>query len=192
MVKYAGLAGRDAVRRRRQLKDRAATIRIRCGNARRHARRQGSDFDFQFGAGGRRLAAAKPVDVFHDNPGLPKRVPGADDKARRIGLQAQHIKGPAAADIEAAALADGECGVRGRWTREWGRGGGDRVRPRGLSTGQLVYAVEDGTIRAVPFDLRALEVAGSPVPLLEEIVVESSGAATFDGLERRATRVRSG
>jgi hypothetical protein len=91
-----------------------------------------------------------------------------------------------------SALANGQLAVLDLETLEVRRLGVAGVSPRYLSTGHLVYAVEDGTIRAVPFDLRALEVAGSPVPLLEEIVVESSGAATFDGLERRATRVRSG
>ncbi|MCH7749816.1 MAG: PD40 domain-containing protein, partial [Acidobacteria bacterium] len=53
------------------------------------------------------------------------------------------------------------------------------VSPHYVSTGHLVYAVEDGSVRAVPFDATLLEVTGSPVPLVEGIAVKNSGAANF-------------
>ena len=53
------------------------------------------------------------------------------------------------------------------------------VSPRYVSTGHLVYAVEDGSVRAVPFDVTSLEVTGSPVPLIENVVVKGTGAANF-------------
>ena len=52
--------------------------------------------------------------------------------------------------------------------------------PRYAPTGHLVFAVEDGSVRAAPFDVERLEVTGNPVPLLEGIVVKNTGAASFD------------
>ncbi|HXV61398.1 MAG TPA: protein kinase [Vicinamibacteria bacterium] len=52
--------------------------------------------------------------------------------------------------------------------------------PRYVRTGHLVFAVADGTVRVVPFDPDRLEVTGGPVPLVENVVVKTSGAADFD------------
>ena len=53
------------------------------------------------------------------------------------------------------------------------------VSPRYLSTGHLVYATEDGSVRAVPFDAASLTVTGNPVPLVEGVAVKLTGAANF-------------
>ena len=53
------------------------------------------------------------------------------------------------------------------------------VSPHDVSTGHLVYAAEDGSVRAVPFDATSLEVTGNPVPLVEGVVVKGSGATNF-------------
>ena len=53
------------------------------------------------------------------------------------------------------------------------------VSPRYVPTGHLVYAAEDGSVRAVPFDTTSLEVTGNPVPLLEGVMVKPDGAANF-------------
>ena len=53
------------------------------------------------------------------------------------------------------------------------------LNPRYVSTGHLVYADEDASVRAVPFDASALEVTGNPVPLLEGVVVKNGGSANF-------------
>ena len=53
------------------------------------------------------------------------------------------------------------------------------VSPHYVSTGHLVYAAEDGSVRAVPFDAGSLEVTGNPVPLVEDVVIKASGAANF-------------
>ena len=45
------------------------------------------------------------------------------------------------------------------------------VSPHYVSTGHLVYAAEDGSVRALPFDAATLEVTGNPVPLVENVVV---------------------
>jgi len=52
--------------------------------------------------------------------------------------------------------------------------------PRYTPTGHVLYAVEDGSVRAVPFDVESLEVTGTVVPLLEGVAVKPSGAADFD------------
>ena len=52
--------------------------------------------------------------------------------------------------------------------------------PQYVSTGHLVYAVPDGSLRAVPFDADSLDVTGTPVPLVEGVMVKrTSGAANF-------------
>ena len=53
------------------------------------------------------------------------------------------------------------------------------VSPRYVPTGHLVYAAEDGSVRAAPFDATSLEVTGNPVPLVESVVVKASGGANF-------------
>ena len=53
------------------------------------------------------------------------------------------------------------------------------VSPHYVSTGHLVYAASDGSVRAVPFDTTSLEVTGNPVPLVEGVAVKPSGAAAF-------------
>ena len=53
------------------------------------------------------------------------------------------------------------------------------VSPHWVSTGHLVYAAADRSVWAVPFDATSLAVTGNPVPLLEDVMVKSSGAADF-------------
>jgi eukaryotic-like serine/threonine-protein kinase len=47
-----------------------------------------------------------------------------------------------------------------------------------LSTGHLLYAV-NGTLHAVRFDLKHLEVVGDPVPVVDDVVMTSTGAANY-------------
>ena len=67
------------------------------------------------------------------------------------------------------------------------------VSPQYVRTGHLVYAAEDGSVRAVPFDAASLEVTGNPVPLVEGVSVKATGVANFavsdDGRLVYATRV---
>ena len=76
-------------------------------------------------------------------------------------------------------LAIGQLAVLDLATTEVKRLGLAGGSPRYVSTGHLVYAVEDGSIRAVPFDAASLDVAGSPVPLVEGVQVRATGAADF-------------
>ncbi len=50
--------------------------------------------------------------------------------------------------------------------------------PHYAASGHLVYGV-GGTLRAVAFDLDRLQVRGSPVPVVERVVMKTSGAANF-------------
>ena len=48
-----------------------------------------------------------------------------------------------------------------------------------VPSGHLVYAAA-GTLRAVAFDLDRLEVIGTPVPVLPQVVTLPTGVAEFD------------
>ena len=76
-------------------------------------------------------------------------------------------------------LTTGQLAVLDLATREVRRLGLAGVSPHYVSTGHLVYATEDGSVRAVPFDAASLEVTGNPVPLVQGVVVKGSGAADF-------------
>ncbi len=78
------------------------------------------------------------------------------------------------------ALTDGQVAVLDLDTLEIKRLGVSGVNPHYVYTRHLVYAIDDGSVRAVPFDATALEVTGSPVPLVEGVAVKSSGAANLD------------
>jgi serine/threonine protein kinase len=54
------------------------------------------------------------------------------------------------------------------------------THPRFLPTGHIVYAVAEGSLRAVKFDPGSMSVSGNPVPVLESVGVKLSGAANFD------------
>jgi len=54
------------------------------------------------------------------------------------------------------------------------------LQPRYASSGHIVFATVDGSLRAVPFDPARLAVSGNPVPVLEGVGVKPSGAANFD------------
>ena len=76
-------------------------------------------------------------------------------------------------------LNTGQLAVLDLNTREVTRLGLAGLSPHYVSTGHLVFAAEDGSVRAVPFDAASLEVTGNPVPLVEGVVVKPSGAASF-------------
>ena len=76
-------------------------------------------------------------------------------------------------------LTTGQLAVLDLDTGEVTRLGLAGVSPHYVSTGHLVYAAEDGSVRAVPFDATSLEVTGNPVPLIEGVMVKQTGAANF-------------
>ncbi|MDA1092888.1 MAG: hypothetical protein O3A25_06425, partial [Acidobacteria bacterium] len=78
-----------------------------------------------------------------------------------------------------APLTTGQLAVLDLGTGEVTRLGLAGVSPRYVSTGHLVYAAADGSVRAVPFDVASLTVTGTAVPLVEGVVVKVSGAANF-------------
>ena len=79
----------------------------------------------------------------------------------------------------AAPLTTGQLAVLDLETEEVTPLGLAGVSPHYVSTGHLVYAAEDGSVRAVPFDTASLTVTGNPVPLIESVSVKPSGAANF-------------
>ena len=76
-------------------------------------------------------------------------------------------------------LADGQLAVLDLSSGEITRLGLPGTSPHYVSTGHLVYAAEDGSLRAVPFDTGSLAVTGNPVPLVEGVAVKGNGAADF-------------
>ena len=76
-------------------------------------------------------------------------------------------------------LTTGQLAVLELDTGEVTRLGLAGVSPRYSSTGHLVYAAADGSVRAVPFDAASLDVTGNPVPLIEGVSVKALGAANF-------------
>ena len=77
-------------------------------------------------------------------------------------------------------LTTGQLAVLDLDTTEVTRLGLSGVSPRYVSTGHLVYAAQDGSVRAVPFDTASLTLTGNPVPLVEGVTVKPTGAANFD------------
>ena len=75
-----------------------------------------------------------------------------------------------------AAAASGQLAVLELDTREIMRLGLAGTSPRYVATGHLVYAAEDGSLRAVAFDADQLAVTGTPVTLVEGIQVKYTGA----------------
>ena len=53
------------------------------------------------------------------------------------------------------------------------------ISPRYVPTGHLVYAAADQSLRAVRFDVTSLEVTGSPVLLIDEFPIKTTGAADY-------------
>jgi serine/threonine protein kinase len=76
-------------------------------------------------------------------------------------------------------LADGQLAVLDLESGEIAQLGVQGTSPRYVSTGHLLYAASDGSLRAVPFDPRSREVTGSPVPLVESVATGVSGAADY-------------
>ncbi|HEX6323306.1 MAG TPA: protein kinase, partial [Vicinamibacterales bacterium] len=54
------------------------------------------------------------------------------------------------------------------------------LHPRYVSSGHIVYATSDGSVRAVAFDPARMEVSGTPAPVIDIVGVKASGAANFD------------
>ena len=77
-------------------------------------------------------------------------------------------------------LVSGQLAVLDIDSRKVTRLGLQGVSPRYVSTGHLVYAMSDGSVSAVPFDVESLTITGSPVLLVEGVSVKSRGAANFD------------
>src|SRR5262249_17152582 len=101
----------------------------------------------------------------------PQILPGG--KAVLFTVSAS-VTGYDAATVEVVSLTDGrrKTLVRG--------GTFGRYVPSLKGTGHLIF-VNRGTLFAVPFDLGALEVRGTPLPVVEQVAYNpSQGDAQFD------------
>ena len=76
-------------------------------------------------------------------------------------------------------LRDAQLAVLDLGTGDVTRLGLAGVSPHYVSTGHLVYATEDRSLRAVPFDATSLEITGDPVALVGSVVVKARGAGDF-------------
>ena len=94
----------------------------------------------------------------------PEILPGGDALLFTI------VKGLGAENMEIAVLD-----LATREQKVLIRGGSN---PQYAHTGHIIYGVE-GTLRAVPFDLDRLEVTGEPLPVLEGVMTDVSGAVEF-------------
>ena len=77
-----------------------------------------------------------------------------------------------------APLSTGQLAVPDLDTRQVTRLGLPGISPQYVTTGHVVYAAEDGALRAVPFDATSLTATGTPVPVLDGVRVKASSAAT--------------
>ena len=77
-------------------------------------------------------------------------------------------------------LTDSKLAVVNVATREVTRFDVAGVSPKYLPTGHIAFAVRDGSIRVVGFDVGRVQTSGNPVPMLEGVAVKPSGAASFD------------
>ena len=76
-------------------------------------------------------------------------------------------------------LTTGQLAVLDLATGDVTRLGLAGTSPRYVSTGHLVYATADGSVRAVAFDATTLELIGNPVPIVEGVIVKENGGADF-------------
>jgi serine/threonine-protein kinase len=124
---------------------------------------------FRLPAGG---GEAEPLTTLNSDEGDAGHVwPSVIDGANAVVFVVDGTPGPG---------FDGQLAVLDLESGEASRLGLEGISPKFVSTGHIVYAAEDGSVRAVPFDVRSLTVTGSPVPILEGVATKSSGAADFD------------
>ena len=126
----------------------------------------------------------------------PTLIHGADTARRIVRVGWPHLlpgsaaalvtvwKGGSLADASIAALrlADGalvEFGVPG-------------VNPRYLPTGHVLFGRADGSSYVMPFDARKLRVSGSPVPMIEGVMVKPGGAMEVAVASNGTMMYRSG
>ena len=142
-------------------------------NARLNGLTWGADDQIVFGtfgglyrvpAGGGTPEPLTTPDASHSHSG-PSAIPGADAVLF--------------VDSDDAPLNGGQLAVLDLSTGATRRLGLAGFSPRYVPTGHLLYASEDGSVRAVTFDADALEVTGTPVPVLEDVTVRTGGGADF-------------
>ena len=121
--------------------------------------------------------------IYFTDHGRLSRVPAAGGNAEHLDTESVPISGgyPQVLSGSKAVLISSEGGAM-VFSLETGE---KRILVKGsrygryVPTGHLVY-VRAGAIEAVPFSLATFEVTGSPVPVLEQVLLDSvSGTAQF-------------
>jgi serine/threonine-protein kinase len=123
------------------------------------------------GAGLMRVAAAG---------GTPEVITTPDADAGELDhLWPQHLPGGRHV-LFAIVRTDGtwDAALLSLDTRTWRVLIKDAFAPQYVSTGHLLYATAGG-VRAVPFDLDALEIRGDPIEVQPGVLTKESGAADF-------------
>jgi serine/threonine-protein kinase len=90
------------------------------------------------------------------------------------------ITAPGSLENAQVAVLDSRSGAQKTLVR-----GGSH--PEYVESGHLVYA-SAGALRAVPFDPARLELAGDPVPVVEQVLISANGAANY-AVSRQGTLV---
>jgi serine/threonine protein kinase/Tol biopolymer transport system component len=139
--------------------------------------------------------------LFQSQTGALSEVPADGGTPRRVTATAKHLYNrwpeftpSGGAFVFAGSLVNGFFATASSIAAgPVGGGGADKdliaagSAPRLTGAGDLIYA-QSGTLMAVPFNSKRLELAGSPVPVLEGVRESSPGAAQY-GLSSSGTLV---
>ena len=111
--------------------------------------------------------------------GTPRRVARADSTQQPAQRWPMVIAGTDAVLYTAGSSSgtDGRLAVISRRTGKVTPLDIPAIAPLGILHGQLVFTTTDGTVAAVPFDVRTLRATGDPVPLEQEVIVDYTAGA---------------
>ena len=132
------------------------------------------------------IVVGSPLGLFRvpADGGTPEQLTAPDSEALEIGhAWPSVIPGRQAVlfvQYGPSGITDGELAALDLDTGQVTRLGVAGMSPRYVSTGHLVFADGDATIRAAPFDLATLELTGVPVPVLDGVSGKTTGATNFD------------
>ena len=121
---------------------------------------------FSIAGGGGEPASLTTLDTeLEDDHSWPALVPGANAVVY-VSATAQPLSTGELTLVDLDTGASRPLGVAG-------------TSPHVTATGHLLYAAADRALRAVPFDIAALEVRGTPAVMTEGIAIHPSGAAHY-------------
>ncbi|MDA1185650.1 MAG: hypothetical protein O2930_13525, partial [Acidobacteria bacterium] len=129
-------------------------------------------------------SSAGPLYQIPDGGGEPTAVTTLDENT---GMHAWPHAIPGTPIVLFVMATDGQRGAVGGQLAALNRDTGAVVplklpglHPRWASTGHIVFATPEGTLRAVAFDPGSMTISGTPVHVADEIAIKPTGAANFD------------